>query len=87
MQYLRSVCNKLYTDGSRVIKITKQTFDHSPMMFKWRIHKLGEFIHKKRKYMAESSRDVGSHQPPSSMWWHFLRKFAWDEGLVGRGDG
>ena len=47
MQCLRSVCKKPDTKGSRAIKITKKTFDRSPMVVGWRVHKLGEFIHDK----------------------------------------
>ena len=47
MQCLRSVCKKPYIEGSYAIKITKQMFDHSPMVFEWHMHKLGEFIHDK----------------------------------------
>ena len=41
------VCKKPDTKGSHAIKITKQTFDRSPMVFKWRMHELGEFVHYK----------------------------------------
>ena len=37
-----SVCKKPNTKGSRAIKITKQTLDCSPMVLRWRVHKLGE---------------------------------------------
>ena len=47
MQCLRSVCNKLDTEGSCAIKITKQTFDRSPMVFGRCMHKLREFVHNK----------------------------------------
>ena len=47
MQCLRSVCKKPDTKGSRVIKITKQTFDHSLMVFKRHMHELGEFVQDK----------------------------------------
>ena len=47
MQRLRSVCKKPYTEGSYAVKITKQMFDRSPMVFKWGVYKLGEFIHGK----------------------------------------
>ena len=47
MECLRSVCDKPDTKGSRAIKITKKTFDCSPMIFGWRMHKLEEFIHGK----------------------------------------
>ena len=47
MQCLRSVCKKPDTKGSHAIRITKQMFDSSPMVFGWRVHKLGEFIHDK----------------------------------------
>ena len=47
MQFQSSVCNKSDTKGSRTNKITKQTFDRPPMVFGWRLHKLGDFIHEK----------------------------------------
>ena len=47
MQCQRSVCKKPDTKGSRAIKIKNQTFDHFSMVFGWRMHKLGEFIHGK----------------------------------------
>ena len=47
MQYQRSVGKKSDTKGSRAIKISKQTFDCSLMVFGWRVHELGEFIHDK----------------------------------------
>ena len=47
MQCLRSVCKKWDTKGSHAIKITKQTFESSPMVFGQLVHKLGEFIHNK----------------------------------------
>ena len=47
MQCQRSVGKKLDTKGSRAIKITKQTFDRSLMVFRWHVHELGEFIHDK----------------------------------------
>ena len=47
MQCQRSVYKKPDTKGSRSIKITKETFDCSPMVFEWCVHKLGEFIHDK----------------------------------------
>ena len=47
MQRMRSVCKKSNTKGSRSIEITKQMFDHSPMVFKFLMHKLREFIHEK----------------------------------------
>ena len=43
-----SVCKKLNTKGSRAIKITKQTFECSPMVLRQSMHKLGEFIQGKR---------------------------------------
>ena len=47
MQCQRSVDKKLDTKGSRAIKITKQMFDLSPMVFEWHVQELGEFIHYK----------------------------------------
>ena len=47
MQHRRSVGKKSNTNGSRTIKIMKQTFDRSLMVFRWRVHELGEFIHDK----------------------------------------
>ena len=47
VQCLRSVYKKSKTKGSRAIKITKQTFNCSPMVFGQRMHKLGEFVHGK----------------------------------------
>ena len=47
MQCQRSVYKKLDTKGSCAIKIKKQTFDCSPMVFGWCVHKLFEFIHDK----------------------------------------
>ena len=45
MQCLRSVYKKPDTKGSRAIKITSQTFDRSPMVFRQRMHELREFVH------------------------------------------
>ena len=47
MQCLRSVCKKPDTKGSRAIKITKYMFDRSPMVFRWIVHALREFVHGK----------------------------------------
>ena len=47
MQCYGNVCKKPNTKGSCAIKITKQTFDPSPMVLGWRVHKLREFIHDK----------------------------------------
>ena len=47
MQCLRSVCKKPDTKGSRVIKITKQTFNRSLMVFRRCVYELGEFVHSK----------------------------------------
>ena len=47
MQCLRSVCKKPDTKRSHAIKITKQMFDRSPMVFRRRVHELGEFVHGK----------------------------------------
>ena len=47
MKCMRSVCKKPDTKGSHAIKITKQTFDCSLMVFKRRMHELGEFVHDK----------------------------------------
>ena len=55
MQYQRSVGKKPDTNGSRAIKITKQTFDRSPIMFGWRMHELGEFIHDKGNIRSSHS--------------------------------
>ena len=48
MQCLRSVYKNPNTKRFYAIKITKQRFDHFPMVFKRRVHKLGEFVHDKR---------------------------------------
>ena len=47
VQCLRSICNKPDTKGSHAIKIMKQTFDRSPMLFRRIMHELGEFVHGK----------------------------------------
>ena len=47
MQCLRSVYEKPDTKGSYAIKITKQTFDRSPIVFRQRVHEHGEFVHDK----------------------------------------
>ena len=47
LQCLRSVCKKPDTKGSHAIKIIKQTFDCSSMVFRRRVHELGEFVHSK----------------------------------------
>ena len=47
VQCLMSVCKKPNTKGSRAILKTKQTFDCSPMVFKWCVYELGEFVHGK----------------------------------------
>ena len=47
MQCLRSDLKKLDTKGSCVIKITKYTFDRSPIVFGRRVHKLREFVYGK----------------------------------------
>ena len=47
MQCLRSVCKKPDTKGSHAIKIIKQTFNRSPMVFRQHTHELGEFVHGK----------------------------------------
>ena len=50
-----SVCKKLDTLVSRAIKIMKQTFDRSPMVFGWCMHKLREFIHGKGDILLSHS--------------------------------
>ena len=52
MQCQGSVYKKPNTKASRAIKITKQTFDSSPMVLGWCVHKLGEFIHSKGNIWA-----------------------------------
>ena len=47
VQCLRIVCKKLDTKESHAIKITKQTFDCSLMVFRRRMHELREFVHGK----------------------------------------
>ena len=55
MRCQRSVCKKLATKGSRAIKIVKHAFDRSLMLFEWRVHKLGEFIHVKGNILTSHS--------------------------------
>ena len=45
MQCIKSVYKKSDTMGSRVIKITSQTFNRSPMVFRRHMHELREFVH------------------------------------------
>ena len=47
VQCLRSVCKKPDTKGSLAIKIMKQTFNRSPMVFIRCVYELGEFVHGK----------------------------------------
>ena len=65
MQCQRSVCKKSDTKGSCSIKIKKQTFDRSLMVFGQHVHKLEEFIHdkKKKKFLSSHSEmlEVTNH--------------------------
>ena len=64
MQCQSSVSKKSDTKGSRAIKIKKQTFDRSLMVFGQHVHKLEEFIHdKKKKFLSSHSEmlEVTNH--------------------------
>ena len=60
MQCLMGVGKKPYIEGSRAIKITKQTFDRSSMVFEWRVHKLREFIHNKGNIWSSHPKMLGA---------------------------
>ena len=63
MQCQRSVGKKADTKGSRAVKITKQTFYRSLMVFGWQMHKLGEFIHGKGNIRPSHSEMLEATNP------------------------